>query len=393
MARRKLPIGELGTVRYTSLGHRKWRARGQVRTYAGVRVQVQGTGRTKDDALAALRANANLRVYENAAAPIDGNTHLIDLLRDTLTAMRTGTVGKKLRIQSVNTYERQLSLFEGARGDEAIGNLPLNECTKNVLTHWLMRVGERTPANAKLAKVLLSRAYDLSVMQGIGVWDTNPTYGVRIVGNDTSDTEPVALTLTEIQAIWANVQAWQTPNKRTDLLGIVAGCMATGFRPTEVLGLQWSDLNLSARPKATATLTGAIVRQDGHLVRQGYTKTKNGYRVVYLPDWFRDMLIQRAAMSESLLVFPNDKGGFLDVVNIRTRFREARGPAFEHVKLKSFRSSVATAIANASSIEEAARQLGHSSPAITAQYYRKRAADAGDHTAILELFAPAESCD
>ena len=69
MARRKLKIGKVGTINYTQLEHRKWRARGYVRTFDGTRVQVQGTGRTKDDAAAALLDNANLRVYENASAP------------------------------------------------------------------------------------------------------------------------------------------------------------------------------------------------------------------------------------------------------------------------------------------------------------------------------------
>lgn len=387
MARKKRPIGELGTITFTQVGPRKWRARGYVRTYSGTRVQVQGTGRTKDIAEQTLRTNANMRVYENAGALLDSNSTLNELLRQTLDAMRAGTVGKKLRVQSVNTYERQLSLFKGERGDQAIGNLPLYECSKNVLTHWLMKLSERTPANAKLAKVLLSRAYDLTAMHGLEIWTSNPTYGVKLHSKDKENDEPVALSLADIQTIWQNVQAWQTGYKRTDLVGVVGACMATGFRINEVLALQWADIDLSTSP-ATITNTGTLVRQDGKLIRQPKTKTKNGFRVVKIPEWFADMLRARIARADSPLVFPNDRGGFMDAVNIRTRFREARGPMFEHVKFKSFRSSVATTIANTTSVEEAQKQLGHSSPNITQRYYVQRAADAGDHTAILELFAP-----
>lgn len=388
MARKKLPIGELGTIKFTQVGPRKWRARGYVRTYSGTRVQVQGTGRTKGIAEQTLRTNANMRVYENAGALLDSNSTLNELLRQTLDAMRAGTIGKKLRVQSVNTYERQLSLFKGERGDQAIGNLPLYECSKNVLTHWLMKLSERTPANAKLAKVLLSRAYDLTTMHGLEIWTSNPTYGVKLHSKDKENDEPVALSLADIQTIWQNVQAWQTDYKRTDLVGVVGACMATGFRINEVLALQWADIDLSTSP-ATITNTGTLVRQDGKLIRQPKTKTKNGFRVVKIPEWFADMLRARVARADSPLVFPNDRGGFMDAVNIRTRFREARGPMFEHVKFKSFRSSVATTIANTTSVEEAQKQLGHSSPNITQRYYVQRAADAGDHTAILELFAPA----
>lgn len=251
-----------------------------------------------------------------------------------------------------------------------------------------MKLSERTPANAKLAKVLLSRAYDLTAMHGLEIWTSNPTYGVKLHSKDKENDEPVALSLADIQTIWQNVQAWQTDYKRTDLVGVVGACMATGFRINEVLALQWADIDLSTSP-ATITNTGTLVRQDGKLIRQPKTKTKNGFRVVKIPEWFADMLRARVARADSPLVFPNDRGGFMDAVNIRTRFREARGPMFEHVKFKSFRSSVATTIANTTSVEEAQKQLGHSSPNITQRYYVQRAADAGDHTAILELFAPA----
>lgn len=387
MARKKLPIGEVGTIRFTQIEQRKWRARGHVRTYSNKRVQVQGTGRTKQIAEDVLRANANMRVYENAGAPLDSHHTLNELLEQTIVAMRNGTVGGKLRVQSINTYERQLSLFKGERGDQAIGNLQLYECTKTVLTHWLMKLSERTPANAKLAKVLLSRAYDLTVMNGLEIWPTNPTFGVKLHSNDSKEDEPVALTLPEIQAIWQNIQAWQTPYKRTDLVGIVGACMATGFRINEVLALRWEDVDLSSTP-ATVANTGTLVRQDGKLIRQAETKTKNGYRIVKLPMWFSDMLVQRVQVADSTLVFPNDKGGFMDAVNVRTRFRDARGEMFSHVMLKSFRSSVASAIANTASLEDAQKQLGHSSSEITRRYYVQRAADAGDNTAILELFAP-----
>ena len=392
MPRKKLPVGQIGTIRYEEVGYRRWRALAYVRTFADKRIRVTGTGRTKSDAEATLKANANDRVFENAGAIIDGNTTLQELLELTVKAMRAGTIGnKKLRIQSVNTYERQLSLFEGARGERAIGNLRLCECDKSIIANWLVKLSERTPANAKLAKILLSRAYDLTVVHGVNVWPINPTHGVKLRANDGEESEPVALSLAEIQQIWENVQSWQTPYKHTDLVGIVGALIATGFRPSEVLALQWSDFQLDAKPKAKATLSGAIVRQDGNLVRQGYTKTNSGFRTVTLPDWFRDMLIERLVNADNVLVFPNNRGGFLDIVNVRRQFREARGEVFSHVKFKSFRSSVATAIENVDGVEEAARQLGHASPAITGRYYVKRAADAGDHTAVLEMFAPAQS--
>lgn len=393
MPRTPLKVGQIRTVNYVNIGHRKWRAIAYVRTFENKRIKVQGTGSTKDEALAILEEHVQLRIFESKTAALSGDTPLIELLKLTLQAMRDGTVGnKKLRVQSVNTYERCLPLFTGKQGDRAIGNLPIAECNKTLITNWLMTLSQRVPSSAKFAKVMLSRAYDLTVIQGVTVWPMNPTHGVRLhTGHDEEgDTEPVALSLPEIQRIWTNVQAWQTDRKRVDLVGIVGACMATGFRPAEVLALQWSDIDLSAMPKATATLSGTIVRQDGHLIRQGYTKTKAGYRTVKLPNWFRDMLRERVINADSFLVFPNANGGILDPGNVRNKFREARGNEFDYVKLKSFRSSVATAIENVSGVEEAARQLGHASPVITGRHYVAKSADAGDHTDVLELFAPSK---
>ncbi|OFL77024.1 integrase [Corynebacterium phoceense] len=386
MARRKLKVGELGTINFVRLEHRKWRARAYTRNFSGERIQVQGTGPTKDAAHASLINNAKVSAYTGASEGISASTKLIDLVERTLQGMRTGEVGHNLRVQSINTYERQLSLLRGEREEAALGNLELSDCTITVVHSWLEQLSRRTPTNGKQTKALLSHAFDLAMRHGVDLWATNPARGAKLhVKQD--DSGPVALSLSDIAAIWDNVQAWQTDRKKTDLVGIVGALMATGFRPQEVLGLQWADVDLSASP-ATVTLTGTLVRQDGKLVRQGYTKTKAGFRVVKLPNWFREMLLDRAVNADSLLVFPNERGGMLDIVNVRTRWREARGAAFSHVMLKSFRSSVATAIERASGVEDAARQLGHTSPAITARHYVAIAADAGDNTAILELFAP-----
>ena len=50
MPRKKLPVGQIGTIRYEEVGYRRWRALAYVRTFADKRIRVTGTGRTKSDA-------------------------------------------------------------------------------------------------------------------------------------------------------------------------------------------------------------------------------------------------------------------------------------------------------------------------------------------------------
>ncbi|EEI78886.1 hypothetical protein Cst04h_13940 [Corynebacterium striatum] len=87
-------------------------------------------------------------------------------------------------------------------------------------------------------------------------------------------------------------------------------------------------------------------------------------------------------------VFPSRAGTMHSMHNLGNRFRQARGARFKHIKLKSFRSTVATVIAREKGAEEAARHLGHTSPAITGRHYIKRANKTGDHNDILEALKP-----
>lgn len=87
-------------------------------------------------------------------------------------------------------------------------------------------------------------------------------------------------------------------------------------------------------------------------------------------------------------MFPNARGGILAPHNVGTRFWDARGSEFAHVKLKTFRSTAGTMVARAAGPEAAALQLEHVSPAITARHYIQRAHYAGDHALLLDQMGP-----
>lgn len=381
-------IGELGPIKVERVGTRKWVARTSVRNLAGQRIQVQATEDSRHKAEEALRDRAHDRAYSGSIGHVDSDTTLLELVRKTLTALREGQAGQNSRIQTINLYERHVNFLTGEKGDPDIGRLRLGECSVTVIQAWLDAVSRRVPTSARMLKILLTHAFDLALRHGVDLWSTNPARIVRL--RPASRDEPVVLTRAEIDGLWGRVEAWERQGKRTDLVGIVATLLATGVRPAEALAIRWEDLELenTGNVPGRLTVSGTIVRQDGVLVRQEIPKSDAGYRVLVLPAWYADMLRERRREADNGLVFPNQGGGFLDPHNVGNRFRDARGDEFSHVRMKDFRSTVATIIERAYGIEEAARHMGHASPAVTGRYYIRRPKQAGDHTGALEDLEP-----
>ena len=382
-ARRR--IGELGPISVDREGPKKWVARTSVRNLAGRRIQVQATAETRLKAEELVRDRARDRAYSGSIGHIDSDTTLLDLVGKTLAALRTGQAGQDSRVQTINLYERHVNFLTGDKGDPDIGRLRLGECSVTVIQAWLDSVSRRVPTSARLLKILLTHAFDLALRHGVDLWSMNPARIARL--RPAKREEPVVLTQDEIDGLWGCVEAWESRGKRTDLTGIVATLLATGVRPAEALAIRWEDVDLTARP-AQLTVSGTIVRQDGVLVRQEIPKSDAGYRTLVLPGWYAEMLRERRRDADNELVFPNRKGGFLDPHNVGNRFRDARGEEFAHIKMKDYRSTVATIIERAYGVEEAARHMGHASPAVTGRYYIRRPKQAGDHTTALDGLEP-----
>ncbi|AGF73058.1 tyrosine-type recombinase/integrase [Corynebacterium halotolerans] len=382
-ARRR--IGELGPINVDKVGPKKWVARTSVRNLAGRWLKVQATADTRLKAEELVRDRAHDRAYSGSIGHIDADTTLLELVDKTLQALRSGQAGQNSRVQTINLYERHVGFLTGEKGDPDIGRLRLGECSVTVIQAWLDSVSRRVPTSARMLKILLTHAFDLALRHGVDLWSMNPARTARL--RPPKREEPVVLTQEEIDGLWEHVEAWEAQGKRTDLTGIVATLLATGVRPAEALAIRWEDVNLTTTP-AQLTVSGTIVRQDGVLIRQEMAKSEAGYRMLVLPAWYAEMLRERRRDADNELVFPNWNGGILDPHNVGNRFRDARGEEFAHIQMKHFRSTVATLIERAYGVEEAARHLGHASPAVTGRYYIRRPKQAGDHTSALERLEP-----
>jgi integrase len=157
-----------------------------------------------------------------------------------------------------------------------------------------------------------------------------------------------------------------------DLPDFVAFMMATGLRIGEASAITWDAIDLY---KGTADVSANIVRVKAKGLIRKTTKTATSQRMLLLPSWCVAMLRDRYAQRfDNGAVFAAPLGGWRDPSNTQADLRQAFANAgFGWVTSHVFRKSVATVMDKAGrSNRDAADQLGHASPSMTADVYMGR---------------------
>jgi integrase len=174
---------------------------------------------------------------------------------------------------------------------------------KSKLTKFIsgVRVGEATPARldaalrsmrnahgatmARRGRTLLRGALQLAVLNN--VLDTNPVSDVAMIKSKAQPKGAEALTADQLRELLTKLRASESCHKR-DLVDPITLLIATGLRRSELLALQWSDINFKA---GIITVAGKVVRESGRgLVRVDETKTAAGRRTIPLPNFAVTML-------------------------------------------------------------------------------------------------------
>ena len=135
-------------------------------------------------------------------------------------------------------------------------------------------------------------------------------------------------------------------------------------------------------------MTGAVVRAEGRLVRQGKPKSDSSRRTITLPAFVV------ASITESLdlgldggpdeLVFPSTKGTPRSPSRVREQLREAQASIGTTVTPHDFRRTVATQVANSTTIGNATALLGHADEGTTVRHYVKRNHVAPDLRVVID---------
>lgn len=413
MGRRRLAVGEHGTITVTTVGPKHYRGRCRVRCRDGVIRQVQADGASKQKATDATVARAR-DVSEAAGRAMPGAAVAVLTPATSVAVLATKWMEQKeqsgdVAPQTLPDYRRISKIIT-----EAIGELEIRQVTPGTL-EWLIEAeAADLPSKAAGLRRQLTGMFTLAIRHE-AYEGANPARELTVVRSKRADTR--ALDVAELTAYRERVRLWMTSStpedvkkaaeyaasgrrmggkpRASDLLDIVDLQVATGARISEVLALRWQDVDLDAAAPS-AHICGTLVRlpggrsAGGGLIRQEHRKAKDRFTVI-LPGFAVATLLRlkvSARPNPHDVIFTSGTGTLRSPENLRTQLRKARGEEFAWVKPHTFRKTVATLVANEASLEDAARQLGHSGTAVTAKHYVQRSTVAPDLTAVLDKLAP-----
>ena len=178
-------------------------------------------------------------------------------------------------------------------GDRLVGELRSEE-----IASWriALSAGYRFDATQALRQVL-ARAVVW------GMIDVNPAkLGVDNPQRRRREQRPFE-SWAELDAVAANLARRYRP--------MVIFAAATGLRPAEWLALEWRDVDLEARV--------VYVHRSFTKGRLKCPKTEASRRAVPLQTIAHDAIAQQPSSRQSTLVFPAQRGGYLDLHNFRNR--------------------------------------------------------------------------
>lgn len=382
MARPTHPIGTFGKITTTEVRSGVYRARTRFRDFDGVTRGVTATGRS---AAAATRDLKTKIADRNAPSGdlISPNMRISQVAEIWLSLYRAE---QRSEATTANEYQRIIDNVI----NPAIGNIRLREATAGRVERLIK--SQKSHSRQKKTKTVLKMMLDAAVIDD--ALPANPVSSTSRLRGQKNDVQ--ALSLQDLQTVRSAVESWMNkkrpgPKPTTDMPDIIDLLLGTGCRIGEVLALRWKDIDLSATPK-TATISGTIKTETGKgTYRKSKPKSDASKRTIALPPFAVDVLMRRRVdqpTNRLNAVFATRNGTWHQVGNIERRWRTIRADTgLDWVTPHTFRKTVATLIDRQVGSGTAARILGHSSDAITKEFYIEKDRSTPDVTDLLQSFA------
>jgi integrase len=380
-------LGTWGTIRTTRVREGVYRARTRIRDKDGVPREVTATGTTVAAAERALREKLVDRATPTQQA-ITADTTIATLATQWLTFLRDEG---RIEATTINEYERVLDKVVIPE----LGGLRLREVTTSRLDLFLVRLRATSVSRQRKAKVVMGAMLGMAVRHD--ALAVNPVQQTSRIHRERSETR--SLTLEDLTIVREALRAWTAkqrpgPKATSDMADIIDLMLATGARIGEILAVRWVDVALDAT-RPNLTINGTIKTEPGRgTYRKHSPKSDASVRTVVLPDFAIAVFKRRqAAVRENPndAVFPTRNGTWQQVNNVERRWRQIRkDTGLDWVTPHTFRKTVATLISERVDAETASQQLGHSSPAITREFYISKPAIAADVAHVLDELAEAD---
>jgi integrase len=294
----------------------------------------------------------------------------------------------RLEATTINEYQRLLDKVVVP----GLGGLRLREATTSRLDLFLVRLRAVSQSRQRKTKVVLGAMLGLAVRHDAIA--TNPVQQTSRLRREKSEAR--SLSAGDLETVRAALRSWAEqdrpgPRANSDMADIVDLMLATGARIGEVPALRWIDVDLDG-DRPSITISGTVKTEPGKgTYRKPSPKSDASVRTVMLPDFAIAVLTRRRAAEghdPKRPVFATRNGTWHQVTNVERRWRQVRkDTGLDWVTPHTFRKTVATLIAERVGAETAARQLGHSSPDITRQFYISKPEIAADVAHVLDELA------
>jgi integrase len=380
-------LGTWGTIRTTRVREGVYRARTRIRDRDGVTREVTATGTTIAAAERALRE----KLVDRATPTQQAIT--VDTTIATLAALWLTFLRDEGRIEgtTINEYKRVLDKVVIPE----LGGLRLREVTTSRLDLFLVRLRATSVSRQRKTKVVMGAMLGMAVRHD--ALAVNPVQQTSRIHRERSETRSLALE--DLTTVREALRAWTAkqrpgPKASSDMADIIDLMLATGARIGEILAVRWVDVALDAT-RPNLTINGTIKTEPGKgTYRKPSPKSDASVRTVVLPDFAIAVLKRRqsaARENPNGAVFPTRNGTWQQVNNVERRWRQIRkDTGLDWVTPHTFRKTVATLISERVDAETASQQLGHSSPAITREFYISKPAIAADVAHVLDELAEAD---
>lgn len=388
MARIPIAPGRWGAIRRRELAPGVWRAQAQYRDVTGALHKYEARGSSGAVAQRRLEDKLHRLTSEGTAhggTTIGAETRMSPVFDQWLAEKRAEG---QVTAQSLATYtgvlERDLR--------PAFGALRVREVTPVAVNRVLMSLSsERKYDTARQARNVLSQVMMMCVRYGAAPF--NPVRDAVTVRKPkradvrTIGLEDIALLRKAVRA-WEDRPALARGRRNVTLLPqIVDTMLGTGLRIGECLALREQDLDLEGTVP-TLTVAGTVVRADGKLTRQAKPKSDASRRTITLPDFtvhaIREALELGLDGGPDGLVFPSTRGTPRSPARVREQLHQAQDGTGLKVTPHDFRRTVATQVANLTTVGNASALLGHADEGTTVRHYVKRLHVAPDLRTIID---------
>lgn len=385
MPRPSMPPGTWGRIAVTRTGSGTFEASARYVYFSGRVARIRARGHSAQAARTALvRKLQDL----NGAESTDGDLTPLTTVGELAAFWLREKEAQQVSSNSLKTYRSTVK----NQVVPVLGERRLRDCRTSTLDRVIKDRASLGYSPTMLRKVLYGM---FAVAVRHDVMTSNPVREVARISKARKEIE--YLDLDQIQDVRSLIEA-STRNKRpgprptTDLKDAVDLILGTGCRIGETGALIYSEIDLGAT-KPTLTVSGTIITETGvGTFRQPWTKSRAGYRTLYLPQFAVAILLRRQVENRANpqdAVFPTRRGTWRQISNWERMWNQVvDDTAYDWVTFHTFRRSVATLIDREVGLDAAQAQLGHEDSDITRDYYVHKASIAPDLTVHLEKFRP-----